>query len=129
MDGLPSNRKFGLFFAAIALVGAAVAYSKHSPVLAVGLVACSAAFAACAAWRPDLLEPLNRLWYRLGLLLGRIVSPIVLGLIFFFLLTPVAWLGRLAGRDELKLRKRSVHSYWIERSPPGPAAASFKNQY
>jgi ABC-type sulfate transport system permease subunit len=129
MDGLPSNRKFGLFFATIALVGAVVAYWKHSHLLAACWVACSAWFGICAAWLPDLLAPLNRLWYRLGLLLGRIVSPVVLGLIFFVLLTPVAWLGRLAGRDELRLRKRSVQSYWIDRTPPGPAPASFKNQY
>jgi hypothetical protein len=65
----------------------------------------------------------------LGILLGRIFSPFVLGVIFFVLLTPISILTRLFGRDELKLKKRSLESYWVDRSPPGPPLDSFKNQY
>jgi hypothetical protein len=65
----------------------------------------------------------------LGLLLGKIISPIVLGLIFFVLITPVSLVTRLFGRDELKMKKRSVESYWVDRSPPEPPSNTFKNQY
>jgi hypothetical protein len=57
------------------------------------------------------------------------VSPVVLGVVFFLLITPVAVCSRLAGRDALRLRKRSVQSHWVERVPKGPAADSFKNQF
>jgi hypothetical protein len=68
-------------------------------------------------------------WMALGHLLGRIVSPIVLGLIFFVLITPVALLGRIAGRDPLRIKPRAISSYWINREPAGPAPDSFKNQF
>ena len=89
----------------------------------------SALFVLVAFWAPQILSPLNRLWFSLGLLLGKIVSPIVLGLIFFLLITPVSLVTRLFGRDELKIKKRTVESYWVDRSPPGPPSESFKNQY
>lgn len=73
--------------------------------------------------------PINRAWYQLGVLLGRIVNPVVLGLLFFLLITPVAILGRMFGRDPLRLKRRNIESYWIERSPVGPSPDSFKNQY
>jgi hypothetical protein len=65
----------------------------------------------------------------LGLLLGKVVSPIVLALLFFLLITTISLITRLFGRDELKMKKRSVDSYWMNRSPPGPSSDSFKNQY
>jgi hypothetical protein len=61
--------------------------------------------------------------------LGKIVSPIVLGFIFFIIITPVAIVTKLAGRDALKLRKQNVDSYWVDRSPPGPEPESFKEQF
>jgi hypothetical protein len=63
------------------------------------------------------------------MLLGKIVSPIVLGLIFFVLITPAALITRLFGRDELKIKKRTVESYWVDRSTLGLESESFKNQY
>jgi hypothetical protein len=65
----------------------------------------------------------------LGLFLGRFVSPIVLGILFFIVITPVAIATRLAGRDALKLRKQDVDSHWIDRKPPGPEPESFKEQF
>ena len=126
---LPSNKKFGLFFSAIFVLIAAYAYFKFRIEFAVFALMTSALFAIAAFLTPQILTPLNRLWFSLGLLLGKIVSPIVLGLIFFVLITPVSFVTRLFGRDELKIKKRTVESYWVDRSPPGPQAASFKNQY
>ena len=127
---LPSNRSFGWLFAAI--FGALAAYlfwrgSQSAWVF--GSLATSAAFALATLIAPHTLSPLNRLWFNLGLLLGRIVSPIVLGIIFFLLITPVSLVGRALGRDELKLKKRDTSSYWVDRSPPGPPSDSFRNQY
>jgi len=75
------------------------------------------------------LAPLNRIWYEFGMLLGKVVSPIVLGMIFFLLITPISVMTRMCGRDELKIKKKSLQSYWVDRLPPGPLPESFKNQF
>ena len=63
------------------------------------------------------------------MLLGKIVSPLVLGFLFLVLVTPVAIVTQLIGRDPLRMKKRCLSSYWIERDAMGPEPASFKNQY
>ena len=72
--------------------------------------------------------PLNKLWMRFGLLLGMIVSPIVLGVVFFVVFTPIAFVMRLSGRDQLRLKFRERQSYWIKRDA-SVLADSFKNQF
>jgi hypothetical protein len=126
---LPSNKKFGLFFSAIFVLIAVYVYLKFRVEFAVFALTISTLFAIAAFLTPQILSPLNRLWFCLGLLLGKIVSPIVLALIFFVLITPVSLVTRLFGRDELKIKKRTVESYWVDRLPPGPPSESFKNQY
>ncbi|MBF0340481.1 MAG: hypothetical protein HQL95_05885 [Magnetococcales bacterium] len=123
---LPGNRQFGLFFAAVCVVGGGYARWKLASGWQIPLFGAAVAFAGLAIFVPALLEPLNRLWYQLGLVLGRIVSPIVLGVIFFVVITPVAMLMRLAGRDALRLKKSNVSSYWINREPPGPEPESYR---
>lgn len=127
---LPTNRKFGWFFTFVFALFAVCAHIKiwGQPAVA-ALLILSVIFAAVTLVSPKLLSPLNWFWYRLGLLLGKIVSPIVLGVIFFVLITPISLITRVFGRDELKMKKRSVVSYWVDRSPPGPLSDSFKNQY
>lgn len=129
---LPSERSFGLLFAVVCAGLAAYGWFLGGwgrlivSTLVIGVVAFS--FFACVFSRA--LRPLNWLWYQLGQLLGKIVSPIVLGVIFFLLLTPVSLVTRMFGRDELRLKKiTGKQSYWIERSPPGPEPTSFKNQF
>ena len=79
---------------------------------------------------PTLLAPLNRAWMKLGELLGRIVSPLVLGLIFFAMFTPISWGMRLAGRDALRRRfEPHLKTYWQERDPPGPDPRDLPNQF
>ena len=126
---LPPNRKFGLFFAGVFTV--AFLYFSIEGVFSVAWVFAGLAifFAALALTKPDALLPLNKLWMRLGLLLGLIVSPIVLGAIFFVLFTPMGFLIRILGRDELRLQAKSADSYWKVREPNGPPAESFKNQF
>jgi hypothetical protein len=127
---LPSERKFGVLFTIVfALLTAYVAWKAWSQV-AIGVCAVLAAgFGVTTLVNPSVLAPLNRAWFALGLLMGRIVSPIVLGAMFFLLITPVAVVARWFGRDELRLKPRDVNSYWRERSDPVAAAESFKNQF
>ena len=126
---LPSNKKFGVFFFKVFLLLAAYAYWKFWSDLALLAMIPSIFFAISAFFAPQILSPLNRLWYSLGLLLGKFVSPIVLGVIFFVLITPISLLTRLFGRDELKMKKRSVQSYWVDRPPSSLPSDSFKNQF
>lgn len=65
----------------------------------------------------------------LGILLGKIVNPLVLGVVFFIVITPIAVIMKLAGRDTLGLQKRRVNTYWIDRIPVGPDSQSFNNQF
>ena len=126
---LPTNRRFGWFFAAVFFAVAAYAFWRGWRAVSLVTLIVAISFAVTTLLSPQLLAPLNRLWYGLGMLLGKIISPIVLGIIFFVLITPVSLVTRLFGRDELKMKKRNVESYWTDRSPPGPSSDSFKNQY
>ena len=72
----------------------------------------------------------NRAWFALGMLMHRIVSPVVLGAIYFLVVTPIAFAMRLAGRDPLDRRREAAKaSYWKDRVPPGPKPDSFRNQF
>lgn len=129
---MPSERKFGLVFCAIFLALAAwgtwVKDWSRTTVLILGLA--GAVFLVLALVAPAVLRPLNRAWFQLGLLLGRIVSPIVLGLMFFLLITPVAVVTRAFGRDVLGLKRRQTTSYWVDRPPADEAPAeTFKHQF
>ena len=80
--------------------------------------------------RPSLLRPLNALWMQLAKLLHRVVSPVVLGAVFFAVLTPIGVVQRLAGRDLMqRKRDKSIRSYWIPRVPPGPPPDSLRDQF
>ena len=125
---LPSNRRFGVFFTFVFAVTAAYFYYTENITWAYAFIIISLSFLIITIVKSDILLPLNKLWMLLGLLLGMIVSPIVLGVIFFGLFTPTAILMRVSGRDELKLKFSKKSSYWITRSEP-INSNSFKNQF
>ena len=125
---LPSNRKFGFFFTFIFEVVAAYFYYSDNVTWAYVLCAAALAFLLVTLIKSDALLPLNKLWMRFGILLGMIVSPIVLGFIFFGLFTPIAMLMRLSGRDELRLKYAQKASHWIPRGEP-IKSGSFKHQF
>jgi hypothetical protein len=126
----PPERHFGLLMGGILLFICAWGVWRHwDPILLAAISGPGVILILAAIIAPRILGPLNRAWYHFGILLGRIVSPIVLGIIFFGLITPVAMIGRLFGRDELRLKPRQQVSYWIKREPPGPPGESFTNQY
>ena len=89
----------------------------------------AAVILALALARPTVLGPANRLWLRVGLLLNRVVNPVVMAIMFFVVLTPLAIVMRLAGKDPLRRNfDRGASSYWIAREP-GPAPDTMKNQF
>ena len=125
---LPSNKSFGYFFTFLfALVGAYFYYSVYVT-WAYVFIASSLIFLLITIIKSDALLALNKLWMRFGILLGRVVSPIVLGIIFFGLFTPIAMLMRLFGRDELRLKFAQKQSHWITRRE-SIRAESFKHQF
>ena len=129
---LPTNKKFGYFFTAVFLVATTYFYinnASSSVVSSLGIVGLS--FLVATLVNPDVLLPLNRLWMRFGLLLGMIISPIVMGIIFFGLFTPMSLTMRLFRRDELRLRFKNKKTHWILRDfPDGDELSdSFKQQY
>lgn len=124
-----SDRSFGLVFAAfLALVGLSPLLHHRGPRLEALVPA--ALFLAAALVAPTLLAPLNRLWFRFGLLLHRLVSPVMMAAIFYLVVTPAGLLMRWRGKDPLHRRfDRAATSYWIVRQPPGPPAGSMSNQF
>jgi len=113
---------------AFGLLGAYFLY-RGADVTAYILIAIGGSLLIAGAVAPSVLRPLNRAWMALGLLLGKVISPIVLGIIFFIVITPVSVLTRAFGRDELKLKRNGATTYWLERSPPGPESLSFTKQF
>jgi hypothetical protein len=124
-----SDRSFGLVIATVFLLITFWPLIRGEPVRWWAL-AVAAVFATVALLWTAALAPLNKWWTKLGLLLYRVVSPIVLGLLFYVTVAPIALVMRLLGKDPLRLRRDpDAASYWIDRSPPGPAPESMKNQY
>ena len=113
---LPSNNKFGFFFTVIFGIVATYFYVIDYTSLSYSMFGASVIFLLITIVKAEILLPLNKLWMRFGLLLGMIVSPVVLGVIFFGLFTPVALLMKLVGRDELRLKLKNKPSYWTLRS-------------
>ena len=129
-DNAKKNRDFGYLFGFIFLLFSGYLYLKNGSfsLIALTLILGIGLFVTCLL-KPHFLAPASNAWYLLGELLGRVVSPIVLGIIFFLLITPVAIIGKLLGRDELALKRKAANSYWIDRQPESLTSDSFKNQF
>ncbi|MEO9827677.1 MAG: SxtJ family membrane protein [Paracoccaceae bacterium] len=110
-----SERSFGLVFSAVFAIVALWPLIDGSG-LRWWALAVALGFAVAGFLAPAVLRPLNMLWFRFGLLLGRILGPVVMGLIFFVAVTPTALIFRLLGKDPLRLQAdENAKSYWIER--------------
>jgi hypothetical protein len=126
---LPSNRSFGWTFA-VFFVLAGTYGVWHGGAGRAWLFALAVLTVLVTLTRETWLTPFNRAWMKLGELLGRVVSPLVLGVIFFAVFAPVGIGMRLFGRDALARRfEPARRSYWLERDPPGPADDSFRNMF
>jgi hypothetical protein len=124
-----SERSFALVFAALLSIYGCWPL-KHLAEPRWWALALAAVVAAVGLIRPQILHPFNRGWLALGRLLHGIVSPLVMGTIFFLVVTPIAIIARLRGKDVLSLRRRpELASYWIARPPAPPIAVSMKRQF
>ena len=124
-----SERNFGLVFAAFFALVALLPALHGRPIRYWALVVC-AAFLVAALAAPKTLKPLNLLWFRLGLILHKVVNPIVMALLFFGTITPMAWWLRRRGKSPIDTRLHAERaSYWVARTPPGPAASSMSQQF
>jgi hypothetical protein len=125
-----SDRQFGFVFAiALTVIGGLLPVVRnHAP--RVWLLAAAAMFLLTALLVPTLLRPLNAVWTRLGLLLGRITNPIVLGIMYYFVLTPFAAVLRILRKVSVQRTfDRAAATYWIERSPRGPPPHTMRRQF
>lgn len=124
-----SERSFGIVFACVfALIGVVPWLLGHGLRLWALIVA--AIFLAAAYLAPALLSPLNRLWFRFGVLLHHVVNPVVMALIFYGAVLPTGLLVRAMRKDLLRLKRDpQAESYWIKREPPGPAPDSMTRQF
>ena len=124
-----SNRAFGVVFTVLfVVIGLFPLLNGMSPrYWALGV---AGAILIVALVKADWLAPFNKVWFKFGLLLHRIVSPIVLALLFYAVVVPTGLIMRALGKDLLCLQyDREAESYWIHRHPPGPNPESLKNQF
>ena len=125
-----SERSFGLVFAAVFLALALYGFFVKGASSSIYFLGISITFLVLALIVPKVLKPLNLIWFKFGLLLHKIVNPLVMGFLFYIVITPTALIMSVLGKDPLRLKRRpEAKSYWIERTPPGPAAESLKKQF
>lgn len=117
---LPSNKKFGFFFTFIFTLVAVYFSSTTNLKWTYAFSIVALLFLLITLIKSDALLPLNKLWMRFALLLGMIISPIVLGIIFFGLVTPYALVMKMFGRDELRLKIKKNQKHWKDRSQSMP---------
>lgn len=125
----PSDRNFGFTMAAvIGLIGAWGLYAStsHWPIW----LGIAAAFAIVTVVRPQALGPANRAWLKLGLLMYKVVNPVIMAILFFGMILPIGLVMRMFGKDFLRLaRDRQASTYWLPRADPRPQSESMKQQF
>tara|TARA_Y100000817_G_C16511768_1_gene391484 strand:+ start:221 stop:589 length:369 start_codon:yes stop_codon:yes gene_type:complete len=122
---MSSNKSFGIVFFIVFLI-LAIYPLKNNGNIIIYLLIISFVFLALGLTNSQLLTPLNKIWFKFGIFLGKIVSPLVMGIIFFLLVTPIGILMRLFKKDLLNLKYNSKKSYWIEKNE---IKSKFKNQF
>ena len=122
---ISSNRSFGIvffiFFLAVSLWPLINGENIRLSFLTISII-----FLILGIVNSKILTPLNKLWFKFGLFLGKIVSPIVMGIIFFFIVTPTGIIMRIIGKDILNLKRNNLNTYWIEKTNEN---SSMKNQF
>ena len=122
---LGSNKSFGIVFSIVFLL-IAIYPLINSEGLRVWSLIIAIIFLVLGLINSKVLTPLNKLWFKFGILLGKIVSPIIMGVIFFMVVTPIALIMRIIGKDLLNLKFNKDKSYWIEKIGP---KIKMKNQF
>ena len=112
---ISSNRSFGIVFFIVFFVIAVYPLLNHGE-LRLWSLTISLMFLILGIINSKILLPLNKLWFRFGILLGKIVSPIIMGIIFFLVVTPIGLIMRLFNKDLLKLKYNNHQTYWIKKT-------------
>ena len=112
-----SNRSFGIVFFVVFLIISILPLLKGNDLRIWSLIV-SIIFLVLGIMNSSILRPLNKLWFRFGLFLGNFISPIILGFIFFFVVTPIGLIMKILGKVMLNLKKKNVETYWIEKKEP-----------
>ena len=120
-----SNKSFGIVFAVVFSLIALWPLIKGNEIRLWSLII-SIIFLMLGLLNSKMLTPLNKLWFKLGILLGNFIAPIIMGIIFFFVVTPTGIIMKLLRKDLIKLKKNNENSYWIEKKD---IKSSMKNQF
>ena len=122
---IASNRSFGIVFFIVFLL-IALYPLINSDGIRMWSVILSLIFLVLGLLDSKILTPLNKIWFKFGILLGRVISPLIMGAIFFFVVTPIGLIMRILGKDVLNLKYNSNKTYWIEKTGP---KSKMKNQF
>ena len=122
---LPTNRNFGMVFSIVFLLISLWPLLSQNEIRIWSLTI-SGIFFILGIFNSKLLLPLNKIWFKFGMFLGNFIAPIVMGLVFFLVVTPTGLIMRLLGKDLLNLKKNNKNSYWIERDNSN---SNLKNQF
>ena len=120
-----SNKSFGIVFFVVFLIVALYPLVNSKDIRIWSLVI-SVIFLFLGLINSRLLTPLNKLWFKFGIFLGKIFSPIIMGIIFFLVVTPIGFIMRFLGKDLINLKYNNNKSYWIEKTGP---KSKMKNQF
>ena len=122
---LPTNRNFGIVFSIVFLIISLWPLLSQNEIRIWSLTI-SGIFFILGIFNSKLLLPLNKIWLKFGIFLGNFIAPIVMGIVFFLVVTPTALIMRLLGKDLLNLKKNNKNSYWIEKDNSN---SNLKNQF
>ena len=120
-----SNKSFGIVFSVVFLIISIYPLINDGSIIYWSLLI-SLIFVTLGFLNSRILTPLNKIWFKFGILLGKIISPLVMGMIFFFVVTPIGLLMRIFKKDLLNLKFNSNKSYWIKKTEP---KSKMKNQF
>ena len=120
-----SNRSFGIVFFVVFLIIAIYPLTYNGDVRLWSVII-SIIFLVLGILNSKILTPLNKLWFKFGIFLGKIITPLIMGIIFFLVVTPIGLIMRILGKDVLNLKYDKNQSYWIEKHGP---KSKMKNQF
>ena len=122
---ISSNRRFGIVFFVVFLLIALYPLTNNEEIRIWSAII-SLIFLVLGLLNSKILAPFNRIWFKFGIILGKIISPLVMGIIFFLVVTPIGIIMRSLGKDLLNLKYNKDNTYWIEKSGP---KSKMKNQF
>ena len=120
-----TNKSFGIVFFIVFLLISIYPLIKNGELRLWSLIV-ALIFLILGLLNSKILTPLNSIWFKFGLLLGKVVSPVIMGIIFFLVVTPTSFIMRILGKDLLNLKYSKNKSYWIEKEGP---KSKMKNQF